>query len=315
MDPTDNVFDMKKFERLCDEKVVELGYVNGSSKGSPSNATTDKQRIDKSHYWIVLAKSKGPLKRPIDPPPPFSDRLSELRPNNRIGVKRIKAIWHPRSRAVWGDSDDNHKKSDERVLDSFLSRFESLDDVQYKSAYKKGAPKDRKAKGKAGILSTSGRRVENTAIAKKMARKPATVTERMLSYNVILPPKKPSTTTDGQSAVGCLKQLQDAGLIGENEWTRTIPSPTAYASFNPDEHELVRLKVNKGTDENLNILKKALVYEQDRDVNQNSRQAIRHHLANFALCEILGPEIKWTNYSFKELRDHIAKKHNAGSIK
>ena len=317
MDPTDNVFDMKRFERLCDGRVAELGYTNNSNNGSASSEMSDKQKVDKSHYWIVLAKSKGPLKRPIDPPPPFSERLSELRPNNRISVKRIKAVWEQRSRSVW-EGNKHQEGTDEQVLDSFLSSFESLNDVQYKSAYRKGRRKHVNVKEKNGKQEVKDNSLANTISTppqKKKKKRSATVTERMLSFKVTLPPKKPRTTTDGHSAVACLKQLQDAGFIGETEWTKTTPSPTSYASFDPDGHELVRLRVDKNFDSDLNVLKEAIVFEQDRDVNQDSRQAIRHHLAHFALCAIIGSELKWTNCSFIELRDCIAKKHNLGIAK
>lgn len=311
MDPTDNVFDMKKFERLCDERVAELGYSNTKNETSASSEMSDKQKVDQSHYWIVLAKSKGPLKRPINPPPPFSERLSELRPNNRISVKRIKAVWEQRSRSVWDDN-KHGEDEDERVLDSFLSSFESLNDVRYKSAYRKGGRKHVNGKEKDAKQEVKDSSVETTATTspQKKKKRTATVTERMMSFKVTFPPRKPRTTTDGHSAVACLKQLQDAGFIGETEWTKITPSPTSYASFDPDGHELVRLRVDKSFDSELNVLKEAIVYEQDRDVHNNSRQAIRHHLANFALCAIIGPKIKWTSCSFIELRDYIAKKHS-----
>jgi len=311
MDPSDNVFDMKRFEKLCDEKVMELGHVNGSSgiaASLPTSTMSEMQKIDQSHYWIVLSKSKMPLKRPINPPPPFSDRLSELRPNNRISVKRIKAVWQPRPRAF-------RDKESPEVHDSFLSRFDSLNKVHYKSAYKKSTKKSKQTEGKPKELPPDFTEVESTASSrkKKKLHSPAIVTERMLSYKIKQPPKKPLTTTDGQSALACLKQLEDAGFIGEIKWSITVPSPSSYASFNPDEHELVGLTVAKSENDNLSILDEFLAYEQDRDVNRNSRQSIKHHLADFAISEITGKDIKWTNGTFKDLKDYIVKKHNVAS--
>ena len=306
MDKVDNTFDIKKFERLVEDKIVELGYVNGNNA---DGATDDGETLDQSHYWIVLAKSKMPLKYPIDPPPPFSERLSELRPNNRIKVRRIKAVWRARQREVCRQK-QGIETATKAELDSFLVRSASLEDVAYKTAYQTLVRKKKQKTKLSGRLNNVNLVESQTDAPKKKIRKPDA-----LSYQLTAPPKEFATTADGQSALACLKQLQDSGLIGEIEWVTEFPSTSSYAAFNPNEHEFVRLTVQKSSNQENNDLKEALVYEQDRLVNLVSKQAVKQHLATFAMCDIVGPELYWGNVTFKELREHVMSKNNKSRIK
>ena len=88
MSKTDNVFDMKGCEKLCDEQVQSMnGAITDSSRSDRGEQHHDGRRILMGdHYWTVVSRQKRPLKSPFDPPPPFSQRLSELRPNSRIKV-------------------------------------------------------------------------------------------------------------------------------------------------------------------------------------------------------------------------------------
>ncbi|CAB9505954.1 5'-3' exoribonuclease 2 [Seminavis robusta] len=325
MDPVDNVFDLKGFERLCDEAVEEMGLDAGKRRLSRQGLSSEEDLMDMSHYWLVLSKARVPLSNPIDPPPPFSERLSELRPNNRIRVNRLQAVWKPRRRAVWEEGEANSQKElssrdpwEQAGLnlaepDEFLGQFISLEHVlDYKRAYQRQM---KTKKNKSVIKETANGSLESATTTKKKKRKPVGVTERMLTYEYKPPPKKYATTTEGQSALACLKQLSDAGLVGAIEWKITMPSPSEYASFNPEEHELVTLTVQKASDPELNILNDVLIYEQDRDINHVSRQALKQHLSTFAICDIVGPEIKWTTMTFKDLRLHIAAKNGAKSAK
>jgi hypothetical protein len=318
MDRNDNVFDIKKFERLCNEKVAELGYAHG--KGPLVAQGDEEKSMENSHYWILLSKSRQPLTNPIDPPPPFSDRLTALRPNDRIRVRRVRATWRLRQRDVWGADqihDSNEKltkeykgeKWEQKMLnqakaDRFLAKFKSLDDVNYKQAYqKKGGQEDKKT-----ISPIEAFLNGPTEEPKKKTRKPVGVAERMLTFEMKPPPKKYATTKDGQSAIACLKQLQDAELIGSFEWKSTVPSPSAYASFSPEEHELVSLIVPVSSNAEKNVLQGPLAYEQDRVINHVSKQAMKQHLATFALCDIVGPGVRWSDLTFKELKDLVLEK-------
>ena len=109
---------------------------------------------------------------------------------------------------------------------------------------------------------------------------------------------------DGSTAVACLKQLKDSHLISDFTWKYENPSQTPYASFNPTEHEHVRLTIHK--DDSV----PNLVYEQDRDINTVSRQSLKQHLASLALCDITGPQRRWSDLTFAELREFLAEERN-----
>ena len=102
-----------------------------------------------------------------------------------------------------------------------------------------------------------------------------------------------------------LKQLSDLKLIGDLKWETVSPSQTEYASFAPKTHELVRLTVSKGLDPRTAVLHEDLVYEQDRDTNTFARKSLQQHLASLALCDVTGPSIRWTEVSYKELKDFL----------
>lgn len=350
MDPEDNVFDMKKFEHLCNEKVTDLGYSTGDTawkerrkNHSPSKSLIDK--INESHYWVILSKGVEPLSKPIKPPPPFSERLSELRPNNFIRVRQGRAFWEPRQRRGWSDRKNQsqqgqHQKSnsknqdteellDQSKPDNFLSRFGSLDAIRYKDAYlrfqrkKKGAKKLTVGKSTEISVNTSLQVASNgktepapgSEQKKKKIRKKDQfdVLDRLASYRLTPVPKERATTKDGQTAVACLKQLQDAGLIGVVDWTTTMPSESSYASFDPQAHEHVCLTIKKAKDREMNVLKDdILVYSQDRNVNYMSRQALKQHLATFAICDIVGPKVRWSELTYQELKSALTFK-NVGS--
>lgn len=304
MNPNDNVFDMHKFERLCDDKIRELGLVNGNSRGA------------EDHFWLALSKSRKPVANPINPPPPFSKRLSELRHNDRIQVSRIIAFSEPRKRAVWNEGTSNGEIRLQAASDIFLKKFEHLDDIRYKQGYRMEMIKKRNKKKKRGVkmnLKTTAEIVEEKppTHTKKKRKGQLDVAERMRSFQIEPAPTDWVTSKDGQTPVACLKQLHDSGLIGPVNWVYQRPSTSAYAAFNPQEHECVSLTVSKGSDPAQSALGENLFYEQDRDINHVSRQAIKQHLASFALCDITGPGVKWSELTFKDLRHYIVSRQPA----
>lgn len=359
MDPEDNVFDMKKFEQLCDEEVEKLSVasVDVEPQRQPSRSKEIKistsRQLDDSHYWIVLSKSTKPLSHPIDPPPPFSERLSELRPNNRIRVNRINAFWEPRRRTAWNNNNDltsqekprkgrrdkasqtqfhpattenSSKYVKQANHDTFLSRFNSIEEIAYKEAYH--AFQERRKKKAKHQIKTIAMEIKLTSTtveavskgnvmevdAKKKKRKELNVLDQLASHQLAPMPKECATTKDGQTAMSILKQFQDSGLIGEVEWTNTKPSKSMYASFNPQGHEHVSLTIKKGKDPHLNVLDdEMLTYEQDREVNHIPRQAIKQHLATFAICDIAGPKIRWSELTYNDLKEKIASEKNVSS--
>ena len=343
MNPVDNVFDMKKFERLCDERVAQLGLEARQGREANTKSKMKQQdvvkRIDQSHYWVILSKSSRPSKNPIDPPPPFSDRLTRLKPNKLIRVHRTKAHWEPRNRGVWKDtvrvirSNNRRKKIPEdqdsiNMLkqsepDEFLSRFESINRIAYKDAYESFQKRKKKsqkvaAKSLKMTLTSSSVKVMSNGEAtpgssaerkrRKRRSEDENVDVSILDRSPYTPvPKDFARTKDGQSALACLKQLQDAGLIGSIDWAYTLPSKSVYASFNPQEHEHILLTVSKSENRELNALgDDFLEYEQDREINRVSKKDLKQHLATFAISEIAGPKVRWSELTFKELKEAIA---------
>jgi hypothetical protein len=345
MDPDDNVFDMKKFERLCEEQVEELRKLQDVNGDGPNKiGTHDERRIVMGdHYWTVISKVKAPLTHPFDPPAPFTERLSKLRPNNRIRISRCMATKEPLPRTVWTDEKSATNKSSEtkkkkgfvsketrdlsRHSDPgpFIASHDSIDQVPYKTAYSKPQGREGSKKGKLkitvklseiSIVSPDKEPKKNGKEEQKKKKTPTkvSVAARMKEFNVQRPPKEPVRTLDGVSPMACLKQLEDIGVVGALSWEDTKPSTSAYAEFDPKGHESVRLFVGKGTDLENAALFEDLVYEQDRDINLVPRQAIKHHLASLALRDIAGPKIKWSELVFKDLREHLSQKSRTTTV-
>lgn len=312
MDPEDNRFDIDKFARLCEESVKDLDAAVADT--AEDNQPHEGRRILlNDHSWTIVSKVSRPLSHPFDPPVPFSERLSKLRPNNRIRVSKLMSVQKPRPRSVWGDkvdsqqpkSDDDRKKSfaaksmpreiNHSEPAQFMLEAKSLDDVDYKTAYEaKKRPKPKKLK----LTVKTAEGIELVATKNetiKVTNAPANGDEQESARGLV--------TADGLSAVACLKQLEDAGLVGLVQWETITPSP--IASKDSDKFECVRLLVKQGEDEATSVLHEDLVFEQDRDLNVRSRKTLKQHLASLALCEITGPSIKWTDQSFLDLREKL----------
>jgi hypothetical protein len=168
MDPHDNVFYMKEFERLINDEVKKMGFsvqpTDDSNTGVPEvkiadDAPTGRGRriLCSDHAWTVLSKSSVPLNHPFEPPVPLSNRFSELKSNSRIRVGRSIAATGPRERTVWPrkPAKDTHTstfitKHDEPPewthgdIGDLLVSFDVLDksifNVKYKYGYRKLVP-------------------------------------------------------------------------------------------------------------------------------------------------------------------------------
>ena len=340
MDPEDNVFDMKGFERLCDAEIEKLrkengGLINGEEKEKEPPPHDGRRIIVGDHYWTVINRSRKAVIHEFEPPLPFSDRLSTLRKDNMIHVSRMFATDKPRSRSVWMKGDEkqtNDKKADSKPkkplkaandeiihsdFGSVVSDYKSIADVLYKTAYStKEKAQVQKKKGKMRLSM----KVEVKVVKEELKAKPKPpgkkelrkrkdddVTVRMKKFKKTAPPEEPVVNSDGQMAMVCLKQLEDCGLIGSVEWTATTPSKSAYAVIAPHVHEHNCLTVKRGTDESTSVLSTDLFYEQDREVNSVNRKLLRHHMASSALSELTGPRRSWSNLSFTELREFLIK--------
>jgi hypothetical protein len=340
MDPEDNCFDIKKFELLCDQRIREDSSNGHIEVGVEGDVQVEKygrhgrRILTGDHYWLVLSRQKSALTHPFDPPPPFSDRLSELRPNRRLKVSRTMATAEPRPRSVWSsstqeeDSQCGHEKEhivrhESRevkhkdmgdLLKTQDGSEKSLLDVDYMVAFpefRQRRKRKRQKKIRFDLIPIdAGKPAEvngKQPAEKKTKRRRLDFDDaaRMREYKLVLPPAEPPTNVEGYTPMLLLNQLSDAKMIGPIEWQITLPSPSSYASVDPHTHEHVQLVVRKGTDKEKSILSEDLAYEQDRDINHVSRRSLKHHLSSFALCDILGPQKRWNDMSFKELRNYL----------
>jgi hypothetical protein len=321
MDPNNNVFDLKNFERLCEAEIESIGQqprpatplpqqrdpagedtwssssvVNGGDDGDDDSehGWHGRRIIMGDHYWTVMGRSREPLPHPFEPPLPFSDRLSKLRPDSRIRVSRLFATSEPRPRSVWmekhgtdGKNDkDNNDLSKRRMhaplndevthsdLGSLLEGGKSIMEVEYKIAYQKELKEIRAAKnGNKSSSKKSSLEVLKPKVEVKEAEpmddgeaSPGTnlpdegkklltdINVRMQQFQVGRPPKTVETSKDGQTAVAILKQLRDAGLVGKLVYTYTLPSTSSDASFDPENYEFVTLTVQRGKNKDLALL-------------------------------------------------------------
>ena len=330
MDPENNVFDFKRFERLCEAELEAIsykhqvdqdqqnGFLNSDEHDTPLHG---RRIIMGDHFWTVLGRSQEPLAHPFDPPLPFSDRLSNLRPNNRIRITRLFAANKPRPRAVWGEAQNQstqdlgkpqrhvrrrrdaiYDEVDHVAFGSLMDGAKSVMEVGYKIAYqdtlKRGSQKAKQRRAES-------KETESIAKKQKTQQLKTDISARMKQFQMEPPPKEIAVTKDGITAIACLRQLKDSGLIGEYNWTYTYPSKSTYASFLPDEYENVRLTVQLGENAESIPLPPNLVYEQDREHQVVSRKLLKHHLASMALRDITGPESRWCDLTFAQLKDHL----------
>ena len=297
-----------------------------------------------NHYWTVISRVPKPLARPFAPPEPFSERLSKLRPNKFIRMTHLAANENPIPRDEIGRRLNVEESPDAEsfpVVHSqvgpFLEGFEKVEHIPFKLAYqkekeRKGRRKNinkvedsdtpkfekkgiaEKQKGVDGArMKGKGKRndkkvpptiIEPPSKTKEIGKNNVNIAERMKRFKVIPPPTNPPATKDQVTAMACLKQLQDTGLLGHITWNHVHPSKTSFASFNPVGHECVSLDIAAST----HGFKDHIFIEQDRDTTLVSRQILKQHLADLALRRIFGHDTAWESFSFKELREKLERK-------
>lgn len=342
MDPEDNCFDIKQFELFCMDRIRE---VNGQADAEVS---VDEQLQVEKHdehgrriltgdrYWIVLARQKSPLTHPFEPPRPFSDRLSKLRPNRLLKASRRMATAEPRPRSAWSTSNSQEKRDYEHEKVRILRRRSrevkhadigdllkthdgsemSVLNVEYMRAFpefqrqKKKKPKKRMQFDLNPIPRKTAFEVNGKPTSKKH-RRDFDVAARMRKYKLDFPPDEIPTNPEGYTPLLLLNQLSAAKMIGDIQWTCTLPSRSSYASVDPQTHEHVQLVVKKGPKKDTKtILFEELTYEQDRDINHMSRQRLKQHLSSLALCDIIGPRKRWSEMNFWQLKDYLLQQRN-----
>jgi XRN 5'-3' exonuclease N-terminus len=148
MDPTNNVFDIKGFERLCEEYISSIcsGDADGpfpkDSVDSELESPEGRRIIMGDHYWTIISKVPKPLPHPFDPPKPCSERFAKLKPNNKMRVTRIMATSVPPRHK----RDQTKDATDERRINHshpgvFLDKMGTIEQVDYRVAYQKNKKK------------------------------------------------------------------------------------------------------------------------------------------------------------------------------
>jgi hypothetical protein len=306
MDKEDNVFDMKQFEALCEEEIQrirqERGEIDGPDTDEDDKSSHGRRILSGDHWWTVLSRTDEPLTHPFDPPVPPCKDFSTLFPNPRVRVSRMFAVDAPRPRAAWGDQSKNggkrHRHADEDIKHFTFGKMlrnnkSTFLDIPYKIDY----PMERQR--------------ESSQRQKKAAPLPAEaksihdvqdLNQRLGEFNKTMPPATPEANKEDLTALYVLTQLHALQFVGPIEFNITSPSTSGYASWNPKNYEHYHLRIPPSKTKTANVLNRTLNFDQDRDLSQQSRQAIKQHLADLALTELLGPEVSWKSLNFADLR-------------
>jgi len=200
------------------------------------------------------------------------------------------------------------------ILDDIHGPKKSIDRIQYKKAFHQARQeyererKPRQSSSNTDLLDKDdeGESVLATQKKRKKRRNKADEYEAWLrKHSMIQPPVMPASNVHNQTSVTCLQQLQD-GCFLSLQWELDMPSKTDYASASPEMHETVRLVITGftgGKEPDNNIMRDESVYEQDRNINFASRKAMKQHLANVSLIDIVGKD--WIDLSVKEMKGRL----------
>lgn len=301
MDRDTNVFDMKLFETLCEKEIDTAGYIQNTKRGQSKVGEQGHLRhIYTDHNcWTVFSREVDPLVHPFNPPESPNDKFSDLIPNPRVRVSRSFPIQEPRLRTVWGESPKGRthhssEGSDLRHLSfgKLLRKGKrNLFDIPYKVDYpnERRQKPTRKAADKAASLSPEQEDTVETV-------------DRMRQFNISVPPKVPVTNPEGKTAMTILSEMHDLQMIGPVEFNMIAPSPSEYASSNPEKYEKFQLTINPHRNSQVNILNRTINLDQDRDVFSQGKVALKQHLADLALRDIIGPPEHWYNLTFADIR-------------
>ena len=157
-----------------------------------------------------------------------------------------------------------------------------------------------------GAISKSGARLEGGQATKsKIPDKIGNeidIRKRMLQFKIMEPPQDPLRNLEGNTASMLLNQMEQAKMLSFT-WDSVTPSPTEFASFNPQRHECIRLHVKAGKMPlSVSLGEAGRKYEQDREVFNQSKTLLKLHIASMALQDLLGPEKHWSKMAFAEMK-------------
>ncbi|CAJ1933396.1 unnamed protein product [Cylindrotheca closterium] len=292
MDPTDNVFDLKKFEYLCEERLSSMDQIPENDK--QDSAMDNPKYTEDTQSWVVLSKSKYSQKRSFKPPQPPTKRFGQLFENKSIKISHVAASPRPRTRASWG-----HKLATishpygklaadgDEDIEQLLQQSESIFALGYKDGFQ------------------SRKKRDEQALEKPKKRAPsASLVDRMKSYEVESIPNEMPKNKIGQSPIEILKALADIGMIGDLKLDMTRPSPTDFAAFDPEAFELTTLSI-QSSDESNSVLKESFALSLDREINTYPRKIVKHQLGSMALNRLTGSKLDWSKSSIKDVKLHL----------
>lgn len=107
-----------------------------------------------------------------------------------------------------------------------------------------------------------------------------------------------------QTSLAYMYQIHQDKLV-EFEFIMNRPSPTEFASVNPDDFECVRLVVRPGKKALTNPFVGELVFERDRLAGRDMKR-VKQYLCSIALNRLLDhQELSWNELSYKALKARL----------
>ena len=137
-DPLTMQFDLAAFERRCQAQMQRLKSRQKDSdvkkQVDPSTAAATggaRHIMAPKKHWIILSKTRTPIKHPFQPPAPFSDRVKPLRKSNRIKATKLAVTTSRRNAQTQVDSVSN-STDNQTVSDEYNIRS-----VEFKQVYER----------------------------------------------------------------------------------------------------------------------------------------------------------------------------------
>jgi hypothetical protein len=297
MSPEANVFDLESFRERVEEKIGNAAWDYQTKYIQQTKQVQSGRRVRVGgSFWTCLRRTRTPLVHQFEPPVPFSERLSRLRPNPHIHVSHIVTSQKPR----WlrdNDTPDNITKLDDhkhidmgKLLVTTLGDNQNLVDVGFKTAYQ-GLESNRTRENKKAIVLK-----DPSALSLSEELK------RMRKFDLKIPPDEIPRNKDDHSAVQCLQQLVGGALVKSIDWEYNYPSHSTYAEIDPNLYEYIGLKIK------LNYSDVPLLIGQDRNVGLLSRKTIKHLLADQAMSIVFKGSEQWQLMTTKELKSYHSPK-------
>ena len=149
MDPTTNVFDINRFQLMCEEYIVDHNITAWRDEKNRDAVSSDV------HYWTIITKVTKALEHPFTPPKPISERFAILKDNHKIRISRSTATAVPPRRSMVMDN-VNHVNGEHPSSSSSssshshsypgnaLEKLGHIEEVSYRVAYQNTGPKGKK---------------------------------------------------------------------------------------------------------------------------------------------------------------------------